>query len=162
MTLAVSFWTDFNDQQQGELLLIGIVAAAVYSVLLMVSASAGNVGPGIVRALLWSAFALQLFVVSLTLYQAAALYYRRSPAGSDAERQGEAFDDWQFRARLGFVALYAVALAVSAGGGYALARGRGAVVAGGSLLGFMLFTSPFVEYTNTCEIGYGWADFPCT
>ena len=133
----------------------------MYSALLVIPALAGG-STDSVRPLLWSAVALQLFVVSLILYQAVALYYRRSPPGSDGERRGEAFDERQFRARIGFVALYLLALAVTAGGGYVLARRRGAFLASASLLGFMLVTSWFVEYTNVCEIGYGWADFPCT
>ena len=162
MTLAAGFWAYFSDQRWHEVLLIGVVAAGVYAVIVLVPATAGGADRLVVRGLVWSAATLQIFVVSLTLYEAVAEYYRSSPPGSDAERQGEAFADWQFRARFGFVVLYVVTVALAAGGGFALASRRGAVTAAAAVLGFMLVTSWFVAYMNTCEIGYGWADFPCT
>jgi ABC-type Na+ efflux pump permease subunit len=161
--VAGSFSAFFGEQQYDELLLISIVGAVIYGVLLagLAVTERRRWGRNSVRFFAASIVSVVLFVVALTLYQAVAHYYRFDPPGSELERSLEGFDEWKQLARAGFVALYLVALALTAALGYALGRRFVALASTGALLVFMVGTFVFVDTTNACDVGFGFFAYNC-
>ncbi len=106
-----------------------------------------------------SAVVLIVAVIGITLFEAAALWYRSEPHGSGYERQGGGFEDFYFWARVGFVALYTGLVLVAVGCGWVFGRvrvRRGAAVAGVTGIVVLLYlglTLPFVEFLNACDVG---------
>jgi hypothetical protein len=155
LTLAVGFWTDFSDQGYPGLLLIGTVAALVYGGIVVLTALNARAEVGNFRALCWGALTALIWVVALVFLEAVAHYHRRVPGGSEFDRRGEAFDEWQLAAQTAFITLCVAALLFSAGGGFLINRGGGAVRSTFVLVCFFLVTWPFVWYMNQCEVGFG-------
>jgi hypothetical protein len=102
---------------------------------------------------------LAAFLVGLTLFEAAGLYYRHDPPGVGVQRSGEDLADFYFQFKLGFVLLYGGAIAFAAVAGHLAGRrlaGSGltvAAVAVAGTAGFLLFSFPAAEYQNSCDIG---------
>jgi lysylphosphatidylglycerol synthetase-like protein (DUF2156 family) len=158
-----SFSAFFGEQQYDELLAISVVGAVIYGLLLagLAVTERRRWGRNSVRFFAASIVSVVVFVVALTLYQAAAHYYRFDPPGSELERSLEGFDQWKQLARAGFVALYIVALALTAALGYALGKRFVALASAAALLVFMVGTFVFVDTTNACDVGFGFFAYNC-
>jgi hypothetical protein len=106
-----------------------------------------------------SALVLVVAVVGITLFEAAALWYRSVPHGSGHERPGGGAEDFYSWARVGFIALYAGLVLIAIGCGWVLGVARtrrGAAVAavtGIAIVVYLALTLPLVEFQNTCNVG---------
>jgi hypothetical protein len=113
----------------------------------------------VVTSLVTAGLTLAAFLVGLTLFEAAALYYRYDPPGVGVQRSGEDNADFYFQFKVVFVLLYGGAIAFAALAGHLVGRrfaGSGrtvAAVAVAATAGFLLFSFPAVEYQNSCDIG---------
>jgi hypothetical protein len=150
------FVTHFIEQGSWETLLVIGVPAAVFVALVaaVVAVARRRVHVRAKPFLAAVAFSLVAFVVGLTIYEAAALYFRFLPNGSGLERQDGSADTYVFSARAGFIALYAVVLGLAGGLGALLLRsGRWAAAATATVAVFMVVTFPYVDFLNECNIG---------
>jgi hypothetical protein len=113
----------------------------------------------VVTSLVTAGLTLAAFLVGLTLFEAAALYYRYDPPGVGVQRSGEDHADFYFQFKVAFVLLYGAAIAFAAVVGHLAGEslaGSGrtvAAVAVAATAGFLLFSFPAVEYKNSCNIG---------
>jgi hypothetical protein len=113
----------------------------------------------VVTSLAMAGLTLAAFLVGLTLFEAAGLYYRYDPPGVGVQRSGEDLADFYFQFKVVFVLLYGGAIAFAALAGHLVGRrfaGSGRTVAAvvvGAMAGFLLFSFPAVEYQNSCDIG---------
>ena len=113
----------------------------------------------VATSLVTAGLVIAAFLVGLTLFEAAGLYYRHDPPGVGVQRSGEDLADFYFQFKLGFVLLYGGAIAFAAVAGQLAGRrlaGSGltvAAVAVAGTAGFLLFSFPAAEYQNSCDIG---------
>jgi hypothetical protein len=150
------FVAHFIEQGSWATLLVLGVPAAVFVGLLAaaISVARRRVGRRTKPFLAAVALSLAAFVVGLTIYEAAALYFRFSPHGSGLERQDRSGDTYVFWAQAGFIALYAVALGLAAGFGALLLRNwRWAAATTATVAVFMVVTFPYVDFLNECNVG---------
>lgn len=114
------------------------------------------------------AAALGTWTFGITLFEAAALYWRHDPPGSGAQRQGQGLERFYRAAELGFGALYAAVVVVAVVAPLLARRrsgerGSALTVSVAGTLAFLVLTLPAVEFQSSCDVGRpilveGWAD----
>lgn len=159
----MNFTRFFIEQSFAEVFGWFVGVAAVYLLLfaaLTLTFSRGRVSRRwVVTSLVAAGIVLTVFLVGLTLFEAAALYYRVTPPGEGIQRQGKDLASFYFQFKVAFVLLYASAIALAAAVGHFAGRrfaGSGRAVAALTLValfGFLLLTFPRVEFQNACDIG---------
>lgn len=135
------------------IVVLGVLAGALFLV-------RRRLGLHVVSVLLLAAaIALLVAVVAITLYEAAALWYRSLPHGSGNERPAGGFEDFYSAAKVAFFGLYALLIGFAVAAAWVLGRMRtrsGGLVAGtaGLVTGaYLVVTLPFVEFQNACDVG---------
>ena len=160
--LAVSFPSFFLEQGFDRFLVGSIVLAGLFLLTAVASARilCRWLPPRPVHAVVISAgFVLALWAVGITLFEAAALWYRVSPHGSGAQKMGADRDAFLDQMRFAFFALYAGLVVLALGCGLVFARmgGRSRIVSGVAasalVLLFLALTLPYVEFSNSCNVG---------
>jgi hypothetical protein len=155
--LATSFAEYFFQQGFHLDLAFLVVPALVYlgTVALVCTVFRGRIEPRTLQATFAAAFvSILLAIGGITLFEAAASWYR--PSGAGASVRTPVFLE---RAEIAFVALYTGILVASAAIGWAFGRFRAhreplvllAVTI--AVVGFLTASLPLVEFLNACHVG---------
>jgi len=149
------FVSHFFEQDSWVILLVvGAFAAVFLGLLAFVVAVARSLRHGQGRRFLAVvAIAMGVLVVTLTIFESLAQYFRSIPPGSGLERQSS-YDTYVRWAHASFVGLYVLII----GGAVVLGRRvlgtwRWAAAAGGTIAVFMVLTFPFVDFLTECSVG---------
>lgn len=156
------FFGYFVEQDFPEVLVLLAAVAGAYAVLVLavVRLARRRLASGVgVAVAAGTCAALAVFVVGLTLFEAAALYYRHVPPGDGVQRHGADLERFYRAAALGFTMLYALVALAGAAAAALVARRestriRPAAAAALALVAlFLVLTLPLVEFQNACDGG---------